>query len=585
LLLDSSQPGMAGLFGHSYRSYVTMNRPLLLLLLLGWFLSSSSMTTLLQVLVACTARRVVVVEAKASTTAAAAGRRNVINNVHSKRRGIASNTGGHLRTPLPLQRQQHGIGTQPAPAHDYRPRRLQRKRPRPPDTLFGHPSSSFLSRLAFSTSATGRTAALDVGQHKQQQLGHRQLRRCYHDDGDDCSSISPMQRRYFWLLRGGAEDDSSPLMDLSLDRKPIEPLLGRYPASVCSIRGMRSHMEDEFLATPDFVAVFDGHGGNAVSKYLRQNLYGFMQSALPHVVATGSADIFRPSSVHDASTTNATAASSSGSSNPNSLADMKPSKVDKGEGAAGSSAAATKPQSPKVQDYVTASIAAFASVDRQVQRISHWSFQGSTAVGTWIHEAKTNPNSSSGEQQQVESDVEEKAVERHLITANVGDSRAVLSRNGTAYNLTRDHKPDDPVERERIERVGGEVVWHGHQDRRTGEPIPGTGLYRVNGNLAMSRAIGDRSERPAVTAAPEISVVAMDPELDDFLVLATDGLWDVMSSSDVVAFIHALLALGREEDEDAVEKDDVALMVVEEALRRGSDDNITVVIVWLKEGR
>ncbi|EEC47961.1 predicted protein [Phaeodactylum tricornutum CCAP 1055/1] len=163
---------------------------------------------------------------------------------------------------------------------------------------------------------------------------------------------------------------------------------------------------------------------------------------------------------------------------------------------------------------------------------------------------------------------------RTIIAANIGDSRAILSRNETAIELTRDHKPSDPIELDRIHSLGGRVIWHGHVDTH-GDPIPGTGVYRVNGNLALSRAIGDRSERPAVTADPDVSILPID-EADDFLVLATDGLWDVMTSSDVVAFIHALIEQGED-----IDRDPIAAMVVEEAIRRGSYDNITVLIVWL----
>jgi serine/threonine protein phosphatase PrpC len=77
-----------------------------------------------------------------------------------------------------------------------------------------------------------------------------------------------------------------------------------------------------------------------------------------------------------------------------------------------------------------------------------------------------------------------------IITANVGDSRAVLSRNLAAIDLSVDHKPDLPSERARIEALGGTVVWVGEYDKVTGLPLEETGVYRVNGNLALSRSIG-----------------------------------------------------------------------------------------------
>ncbi len=90
-----------------------------------------------------------------------------------------------------------------------------------------------------------------------------------------------------------------------------------------------------------------------------------------------------------------------------------------------------------------------------------------------------------------------------MMADNVGDCRAVLCRNATDWELKRDNKPNDPYEKARIEKLGGQVVWCG-DTTKGGEPIRERGIYRVNGNLALSRAIGDQSERPHVTAEPAI---------------------------------------------------------------------------------
>jgi serine/threonine protein phosphatase PrpC len=87
--------------------------------------------------------------------------------------------------------------------------------------------------------------------------------------------------------------------------------------------------------------------------------------------------------------------------------------------------------------------------------------------------------------------------------------------------------------------MGGKVVWCGGVDA-LGKPVPYAGIYRVNGNLALSRAIGDRSERPAVTSEPDVTTYNIE-EGDEFIVLGSDGLWDVMSSQEVVAFVHTTL--------------------------------------------
>jgi len=127
-----------------------------------------------------------------------------------------------------------------------------------------------------------------------------------------------------------------------------------------------------------------------------------------------------------------------------------------------------------------------------------------------------------------------------IITANAGDSRAVLSRNGQAIDLSKDHKPSLPSERARIEQAGGWI-----------EPeveTPGV-ICRVNGDLSLSRAIGDLEykrngrlppEHLIVTAVPEIQTVPRTPQ-DEFLLLACDGIWDVVSSKAAVEFVRGKL--------------------------------------------
>lgn len=302
--------------------------------------------------------------------------------------------------------------------------------------------------------------------------------------------------------------------------------------SICTAQGYRSYMEDEFFCNEGtFCAVFDGHGGHQVSRYLRQNLYGYVLGALE-----------MPTAPKLSPAINTTTAPADG--NPM-----------KGDGDADDNpATSTVKVSPDVEDYQEALKVALEKVDREVQRISHWSFQGSTAVAVWIHE---NPTTS----------------QRTMIAANIGDSRAVLCRDKIAFDLTRDHKPNDPIEQERIEAAGGKVIWCGDVDR-FGEPIEETGVYRVNGNLALARAIGDRSERPPVTADPELTTAPINEETDQFILLATDGLWDVFSSGGAVDFVLEAITDGRD-------KDRIATLLVEEALRRGTYDNITVVILWL----
>ncbi|XP_010261585.1 PREDICTED: probable protein phosphatase 2C 76 [Nelumbo nucifera] len=144
-------------------------------------------------------------------------------------------------------------------------------------------------------------------------------------------------------------------------------------------------------------------------------------------------------------------------------------------------------------------------------------------------------------------------VGNRLYVANVGDSRTIISKAGKAIPLSEDHKPNRSDERKRIESAGGVVMW--------------AGTWRVGGVLAMSRAFGNRLLKQFVVAEPEIQEEELDNEIE-LLVLATDGLWDVVPNEDAVN-----IARTEEEPEAAARK------LTETAFTRGSADNITCIVV------
>ncbi|XVE58656.1 hypothetical protein DITRI_Ditri04bG0186200 [Diplodiscus trichospermus] len=181
----------------------------------------------------------------------------------------------------------------------------------------------------------------------------------------------------------------------------------------------------------------------------------------------------------------------------------------------------------------------------------------------------------------------------HIVVANCGDSRAVLSRGGKAIPLSFDHKPDRSDELERIEAAGGRVIF-----------VNGA---RVEGILAMSRAIGDKYLKPVVTSEPEITFTKREPE-DECLILASDGLWDVMSSDLACEVARECLKEGSNGDTAAAlnlndgrndgrhKKEDegsetlypsrsvlAAALLTRLALGRKSSDNISVIVVDLKK--
>lgn len=123
----------------------------------------------------------------------------------------------------------------------------------------------------------------------------------------------------------------------------------------------------------------------------------------------------------------------------------------------------------------------------------------------------------------------------HFYFANCGDSRAVLSRNKRAFFVTEDHKPINPAEKERIQKAGGSVM-----------------VQRVNGSLAVSRALGDFEYKQVegkgpceqlVSPEPQVDVLERDNELDEFLVLACDGVWDVMSNKEICDHIRYMMQI------------------------------------------
>mmetsp|Transcript_6138 Transcript_6138/g.8039 ORF Transcript_6138/g.8039 Transcript_6138/m.8039 type:complete len:370 (-) Transcript_6138:1218-2327(-) len=343
---------------------------------------------------------------------------------------------------------------------------------------------------------------------------------------------------HFWTSFAYADSSStnksskSILGGLKISDKPQCLAVSSYAA-----RGPRASMEDEHYVSADgcFFGVFDGHGGQKVAKYARQRVFPYLVDLLKN-----------------------------GQSISEALAGT------------------------------------FERVSEEVDAGKTMDYMGSTAVAVLLEEGK-------------------------IWSANIGDSRAVLCRNGQAFDLTKDHKPNLPAEKARIEALGGSVQWYGYlgPDR---QPVPGMGAYRVNGNLAVSRALGDKLERPFVTADPDIVSYDRDSENDQFIVLASDGLWDVMTSHDCVKFVQQILsgsvgALYQEggnedyqgrpkgtglrrirrpsrplsqwvnsysEDRGVVRavldtrRDKMAQYLVEESLRRGTADNVTVLVVWLR---
>lgn len=159
-----------------------------------------------------------------------------------------------------------------------------------------------------------------------------------------------------------------------------------------------------------------------------------------------------------------------------------------------------------------------------------------------------------------------------VVVANAGDSRAILSRAGVAIDLSVDHKPEDEIEKNRIEKAGGMVNEDG----------------RVNGGLNLSRAFGDHcykknTELPLaeqmISALPDIKIETLQKE-DEFLVVACDGIWNSMESQQVIDFVKEKLAAGRNCQQVAEDLCDACLADSTQGDGTGCD-NMTVIVTQI----
>ncbi|KAI0674847.1 protein serine/threonine phosphatase 2C [Trametes maxima] len=146
------------------------------------------------------------------------------------------------------------------------------------------------------------------------------------------------------------------------------------------------------------------------------------------------------------------------------------------------------------------------------------------------------------------------SVRRVLYCANAGDARGVLCRSGKAVRLTYDHKGSDKQEAKRIMDAGGFVM-----------------SGRVNGVLAVTRALGDSSMKEFVVGSPYTTETELS-EQDEFLILACDGLWDVVSDQAAVELVRGIADPRKAAEE-----------LLDHAYRNYSSDNVTVLIVRFRD--
>ncbi|PXF43294.1 phosphatase 2C 71 [Gracilariopsis chorda] len=293
----------------------------------------------------------------------------------------------------------------------------------------------------------------------------------------------------------------------------------------------RRSMEDEmavecYQAVPGlFVAVFDGHGGKLASTLLRQLLHRFFLSEL-----LGEPTVVTPTHHSPSISENKPLRLPVTLPQPPSPPLLPPAPASQLR----RSPSSVKHPLPFHQlDVCSAFTRSYAKMDAML-RVRNCTRVGATAVTCFI---RTDPT-----------------LGTILTTANCGDSRAVLCRAAHPYRLSEDHRPVHDVERQRIQNAGGFVAW-----------------ARVNGVLNVSRAFGDHCMKSVVVSTPSVSEVVLD-DSDRFVVLACDGLWDFVSEKSVIQTASRCF-------DEGMNADEVARVLVKEAIHHNSTDNVSVMVV------
>jgi len=209
----------------------------------------------------------------------------------------------------------------------------------------------------------------------------------------------------------------------------------------------------------------------------------------------------------------------------------------------------TKSGHPEDSCVITAVKNAFKKVDSQLATLGAWKY-GSTATVALLH------TSASGNK---------------LFVANVGDSHAALVHGRQARVVTVDHKASNPMEAARIQNEGGLVF-----------------RKRVGGILSVSRALGDhqlKGDGGGVACEPDVSICQVDEDCKA-LVIASDGLWDVLSAADVHRIVQDSIekAIQKKNNPTQVQdclSNEASQALVDAALKQGTHDNVIALVAFL----
>ncbi|XP_012285060.1 protein phosphatase 1L isoform X2 [Orussus abietinus] len=356
------------------------------------------------------------------------------------------------------------------------------------------------------------------------------------------------------------------------------------PVAAYAVQGRRPRMEDRFVINSDIedtgvslFAVFDGHGGEFAANYARDKLVPSINQKVIELKDILAGKL--PRSAQERNETldgnNKTNGEMQGAESVSRKGSFRKT-VSQTDEHAKKTSGVTDPELlnklDSLRKLVTREVRAERPEEEQVQKVD---------VTTYLDGDKINYGKLLTDEVLAIDRLLVKAAKKNmdvagttaliallegsrLIVANVGDSRGVMcDGKGNAIPLSFDHKPQQQRERKRIKEAGGYVTFNG--------------VWRVAGILATSRALGDYplKDMRLVVADPDILTFDLGDHNPMFLILASDGLWDTFSNEEAVAFIKERI------DEPHFGAKSITL----QSYYRGSLDNITVVVINMKEVR
>lgn len=297
--------------------------------------------------------------------------------------------------------------------------------------------------------------------------------------------VKVAQLTIFNTVCSGRLNKSSRL--LSCEAPDFEQLKSTSPVRMYGFaaEGWKPRMEDELVISADkcLAGVFDGHVVNTTSEYAKGRFEKVFMGELSHL------------------------------------------KLASGQGIMNAETTAAQ-QIPSGETVCKVFHNTAKLIDDEV--ISTCGGSGSTLCSVYINRSDKWPSKL--------ENVDKSQFPYQIVSCNIGDSRAVLSRYGKAIQLTVDHKPDHPEEEKRIEKMGGFVDGG-----------------RLDGYLGVSRAIGHFRLRPKLSSEPDIVVHEGEWSQDEFIILATHGFWDVFTPQDAVDFVRHVLTLAKRDEEEDLE--------------------------------